>query len=118
MTDGKQALLKRYRDRKRLGVAVVIPAIAFASLLVWWLPLPLLVLAWLVHEVWLADHQFYSPAQDYLFRFPGDPETVGVTLNNDGSLLLERPISLAATDTLFLALDLRSRLPGRCRSCR
>jgi LmbE family N-acetylglucosaminyl deacetylase len=113
MADGKQTLLKRHRSRKRLGVAVVTLTIAFAGLLAWWLPLPLLILAWLVHEVWFADHQFYSPAQDYRWQFPAGSEAVGVTLRGDGSLLLDQPISLSATDTLFLALDVRSNLSGR-----
>lgn len=113
MAADKQTLLKRHRRRKRISVAIAASGIASSGLVAWWLPFPLVLLTWIAHEVWLSDHLFYSPRQDYVHCFPVGAESVGITLAKDGTLILSRPIPLASTDTLFLALDLKTDLRGR-----
>ena len=73
----KQRLLKRYRRNKRVAMVAVLTLLVMASIefSAWLLPLGLL-LAWLAHEAWLADHLFYSPSEDYRYRFPDHIESI------------------------------------------
>lgn len=73
----KQRLLKRYRRNKRVAMVAVLTLLVMASieLSVWLLPFGLL-LAWLAHEAWFADHLFYSPSEDYRYRFPDHIEPI------------------------------------------
>lgn len=109
----KQILLKRHRRNKRLGLLVgLLLLIGVGVLVAWWLPLLLAVLAWVAHEAWFADHLFYSPADDYQYRFPVDTEQPKVCLDN-GRLMLEQPLELSGDETLILALRIRSGWLGR-----
>ena len=105
----KQVLLQRYRRRKRLAMAAVLLALGgLTASLSWWL-LPLgLLLAWVIHEVAFADHLFYSPQQDYLYRFPPDTRSVACTVE-EGRLRLPASFDVAdaAAATMFLKLHLR-----------
>jgi hypothetical protein len=65
----------------------------------------LLLLGWVTHEAWLADHLFYSPHDDYQYRFPPDTPRQQVALR-DGRVQLSEP--LAAGETLILEIELRS----------
>ena len=67
----KQQLLKRHRRNKRLALLVALAALIALGLVTWWLPLLLLPLLWVAHEAWLADHLFYTPADDYTYAFDG-----------------------------------------------
>ncbi|UVJ46451.1 PIG-L family deacetylase [Pseudomonas sp. LS1212] len=109
----KQELLKRHRRNKRLGLLLgLVLLIAIGVLVKWWLPLLLALLAWVAHEAWFADHLFYSPAEDYQYRFAQDSEQAKVRL--DGELLqLEQPLSLSGDETLVLRMRLRSTWLGR-----
>lgn len=72
-TSRKQALLKRHRRNKRIGLLVgLLVLIGVGVLVAWWLPLLLAVLAWVAHEAWFADHLFYSPKDDYQYQFAAD----------------------------------------------
>ncbi|MFC6339042.1 PIG-L family deacetylase [Pseudomonas sp. CCM 7891] len=109
----KQILLKRHRRNKRVGLLVgLLLLIGVGVLLAWWLPLLLAVLAWVAHEAWFADHLFYSPKDDYQYRFSPDAEQLGVCL--DGERLLIDPSSGLAPDvTLVLAIRVKSTWLGR-----
>lgn len=113
MAADKQTLLKRHRFHKRIGVAMAAVVILSAGVLVWWLPIPLSILAWIAHEVWFSDHVFYPPRQDYCYGFPQGVPPVAVTLGNSGEILLDEPVAFGQDDTLFLALRLKSSLLGR-----
>ena len=112
-TSRKQALLKRHRRNKRIGLLVsLLVLIAVGVLVAWWLPLLLAVLAWVAHEAWFADHLFYSPKDDYQYQFAADTEQPKVALDK-GRLVLGQALELAGDETLILALRLKSNLLGR-----
>ncbi|MES2870305.1 MAG: PIG-L family deacetylase [Pseudomonadota bacterium] len=109
----KQQLLKRHRRNKRISLLIgLIVLIACGVLLAWWLPLVLAVLGWAAHEAWFADHLFYSPQDNYHYRFPADSEHPGVRLEGE-RLLLDQPLELAGGETLILALKVKSAWLGR-----
>lgn len=111
MLSRKPQLLSRYRRQKRYllllaGLLLVVLGVFVA----WWLLPGLLLLGWIVHEAWLADHLFYSPHDDYQYRFPPDTPRQQVSLR-DGRVQLSEP--LAAGETLILEVELRSSGLGR-----
>lgn len=77
MSARKQQLLKRHRRNKRIGLLVALLALLAVGLLVspWLLPI-LLVALWVAHEAWFADHLFYSPGEDYRYRFAEGVESL------------------------------------------
>ena len=109
MSARKQQLLKRHRRNKRIGLLVALLALLAVGLLVspWLLPI-LLVALWVAHEAWFADHLFYSPQQDYFYRFPPDTRSVACTVE-EGRLRLPASFDVAdaAAATMFLKLHLR-----------
>jgi len=109
----KQELLKRHRRNKRVVLLIgLLLLIVVGVLVAWWLPFLLAVLAWIAHEAWFSDHLFYSPADDYQYRFPADNQVRGVRLD-DGTLSLDQPMSLLGDETLVLSLRIKSTLAGR-----
>ncbi len=109
----KQALLKRHRRHKRMALmAALVVLILLGVLLAWWLPLVLAVLGWVAHEAWFADHLFYSPGDDYQYRFPAESEVPGVELRGD-LLHLDPSLALDGSETLVLALPIKSTWLGR-----
>ena len=75
MSARKQQLLKRHRKHKRIALLVALVALLLLGALVaWWLVPLLLVLGWIAHEAWFADHLFYSPQDDYDYVFPDDAQ--------------------------------------------
>lgn len=111
MPSRKQRLLSRHRRQKRafLLAAVLLLAV-LGALVAWWLFPGLLLLGWIAHEAWFADHHFYSPQDDYQYRFPADAVQQTVSLA-DGRVQLSAP--LAAGETLILELELHSTWLGR-----
>lgn len=108
----KQQLLKRHRRNKRMALLLgLLVLVAVGVLVAWWLPLLLALLGWVAHEAWFADHLFYSPAQDYRYRFADDTEHP-VQLR-DGRLHLEQPLVLDGGETLILQVQLKSNWLGR-----
>src|SRR5471032_3641589 len=109
----KQQLLKRHRRTKRLGLLIALVLLIVVGMLVaWWLPLVLAVLGWVAHEAWFADHLFYSPKDDFQYRFPAENELAGVRLEGE-HLQLDAPVTLQGDETLVLAVSLKSSFMGR-----
>ena len=111
MQGRKQQLLKRHRRNKRIAVLVAINIFLVIGLLAPWWSLPLLVLlAWVAHEAWFADHLFYSPDEDYHYVFaPDTPNAVARVV--DGYLQLDG--DLPEADTLILQWHVRCTWLGR-----
>ena len=116
MSTRKQQLLRQHRRSKRIVMIT-----AFAALLVvgvvfsfWWIPI-LLVLGWVAHEAWFADHLFYYPEEDYRYDFPADAQRLIGRIEN-GCLQLSG--ELPDADTLILEVMLRTTWLGRLRDPR
>lgn len=109
----KQQLLKRHRRNKRIALLIaLLLLIAVGVFIVWWLPLVLAVIGWIVHEAWFADHLFYSPQDDYEYSFP--PFTQQPRVHLDGERLrLDEGVMLDGDVTLVLALRIKSTWLGR-----
>ncbi len=111
MSARKQQLLKRHRRNKRIGLLVALLALLAVGLLVspWLLPILLMAL-WVAHEAWFADHLFYSPGEDYRYRFAEGVESLPVRLA-DGRLRVDG--ELREGDTLVLGIGVRAGWLGR-----
>ncbi|MBX9915117.1 MAG: PIG-L family deacetylase [Pseudomonadaceae bacterium] len=111
MSARKQQLLNRHRRNKRISVLLGLVLVLLLAILVawWWLPV-LLLLGWIGHEAWFADHLFYAPSDDYQYAFPAESQALPVRLHGD---LLQVQGELGAADTLILQLELRSTWLGR-----
>lgn len=110
MPTRKQNLLDSHRRDKRLFLLGVFPAlVACGVVFAWWLPPLLLLLGWVAHEAWFADHLFYAPQEDYTYRFPADTPRQIVLLLDGRAQLSER---LPPGDTLLLELRLESTWLG------
>jgi LmbE family N-acetylglucosaminyl deacetylase len=112
MSARKQRLLKTHRRNKRIALLVALALLIAVGVLFawWWVPL-LLVLGWVAHEAWFADHLFYKPSDDYSYVFPAGTAQQPVRVGAQGELLLERP--LAPGETLILQVHLRASWAGR-----
>lgn len=110
----KQQLLKRHRQRKRLGLLIFGLLALSSALLSLWLPILLLVLGWIIHEAWLADHLFYSPHSDYQYRFPETTPQLRVRVV-EGFLTLEGEWPDTSADTLILGCVVRASFWGWLR---
>ncbi|MBV4486354.1 PIG-L family deacetylase [Pseudomonas sp. SWRI153] len=106
MSARKQQLLKSHRRSKRLFlIAFLIALLAAGFWLGWWLVPVLLVLAWVAHEAWFADHLFYRPTDDYQYHFPAGTPCQAVSLSA-GIVHLNEP--LAPGETLILELEVKA----------
>ncbi len=111
MNGRKQQLLKRHRRNKRIVMLVALLALlALGVLVAWWLPPLLLVLGWVAHEAWFADHLFYSPRDDYRYDFSDDCLSLPARIEQ-GALQVEA--DLDGYDTLVLELCLTATWLGR-----
>ncbi|MDP9938458.1 PIG-L deacetylase family protein [Ectopseudomonas alcaliphila] len=111
MNGRKQQLLKRHRRNKRIALLVALLALLLVGVFVaWWLPLLLVVLGWVAHEAWFADHLFYSPRDDYRYDFPGDCLSVPVRIEQG---VLHVDADLEGYDTRLLELRLTATWLGR-----
>jgi len=114
MMADKQTLLKQHRRKKRIGIAIVAMVVLLSGpTFGWWLPFLLAISGFVVHEVWLSDHQFYAPGQDYRFQFPTGATAITVAVQDDGRLVFPRVFDIAPDDTVILAVSLQATLPGR-----
>lgn len=111
MNGRKQQLLKRHRRHKRIALLLGLLALLMSGVFVaWWLPPVLLVLGWVAHEAWFADHLFYSPRDNYRYDFPEDCLSVPGRIEQ-GVLQIEA--DLDGYDTLILELQLKATWLGR-----
>ncbi|MBX9753988.1 MAG: PIG-L family deacetylase [Pseudomonadaceae bacterium] len=111
MSARKQQLLKQHRRHKRIALLIGLTLLLLLGIfVVWWLLPLLLVLGWIVHEAWFADHLFYAPGDDYQYSFPDGTPAVAVRIVG-GQLQLQD--ELGDADTLILQLELRSTWLGR-----
>lgn len=115
MQSRKQRLLRQHRRSKRLGLLVGLLLIALLGIFVspWLVPV-LLLAAWVAHEAWLADHLFYSPRDDYRYRFPAEVPEFPVVLA-DGRLQVQGEPDLQGDETLLLEWRVKSNWLGRLR---
>lgn len=112
MSARKQQLLKRHRRHKRIALLVALALLVVLGVFVaWWLVPLLLVLGWIGHEAWFADHLFYAPGDDYRYHFPPGTPPLAATLKDDGRLLLDEP--LPPGETLILELRVTASWLGR-----
>ncbi|WP_347903578.1 PIG-L family deacetylase [Pseudomonas purpurea] len=111
MSGRKQQLLKRHRKNKRLVLLVAASLLVLFGVFVAWWPLPLLLLlGWIAHEAWFADHLFYAPGDDYRYDFPPGTPQFAVSVQQ-GRLQVAGEIGDA--QTLVLQLRVKSRGLGR-----
>lgn len=111
MSARKQQLLKAHRRNKRMFLIVALLLLAFVGIaLAWWCVPLLLVMGWVAHEAWFADHLFYDPGTDYCYDFPQGTTRQSVSLEG-GKLKLSEP--LADGETLVLEVELRGAWLGR-----
>ncbi|MGI4838829.1 MAG: PIG-L deacetylase family protein [Janthinobacterium lividum] len=112
MSERKQRLLKAHRRNKRIALLVALLVLILIGVLVawWWVPV-LLVLGWVAHEAWFADHLFYRPNDDYQYEFAFGTSIQDARIDAQGLLTLDRPA--AAGDTLVLEVRLRATWFGR-----
>ena len=116
MSTRKQRLLRQHRRSKRIALLTSLVVLVAIGLPVsfWLVPL-LLVLGWLAHEAWFADHLFYRPDEDYRYEFPPDARQVDGRIEG-GRLHLEG--ELPDADTLILEVRLQASWAGRLRDPR
>ncbi|NLC09652.1 MAG: PIG-L family deacetylase [Gammaproteobacteria bacterium] len=113
MYNRKQQLLKQHRRQKRISMLVIVALVLLLTLFVkWWLlPVGLLV-AWLIHEAWFADHLFYAPSEDYRYRFPESAPSWQLELAH-GWLKLPDNAEITPESTLILEIQLKTGILGR-----
>ncbi|WP_263261292.1 PIG-L family deacetylase [Pseudomonas sp. RIT-PI-S] len=110
MAERKQVLLRAHRRRKRVGLLVfVVVTIAVGALVSPWAALAMVILCWLCHEAWFADHLFYSPADDYQYAFPADVQPLPLNLHEGLPIASMR---LPPGETLILEVKLHGHLLG------
>jgi len=111
MSARKQILLKRHRRQKRIALLLALVVLALVGVLAawWWVPV-LLVLGWIAHEAWFADHLFYSPSDDYSYAFAESTCTVNGRIDA-GYIRLDG--ELEAADTLILQVRIKASWLGR-----
>ncbi|MGB4073777.1 PIG-L deacetylase family protein [Pseudomonas sp.] len=111
MTGRKQTLLKRHRRNKRFALLLALLLLTLLGVFAawWWVPL-LMLLGWIGHEAWFADHLFYSPGDDYQYVFaPGTPAVPARI--EAGRLILDGAVGSA--DSLFLQVRIKASWLGR-----
>lgn len=115
MSIRKQALLKRHRRNKRIAIVVILAVTVLLSVVIspWLLPL-ILLLVWLAHEAWFSDHLFYSPQEDYLYRFPEHVQPVALQVTHGRWRLNNNKVLESLNQpTLIAQIRIRSTWLGR-----
>jgi LmbE family N-acetylglucosaminyl deacetylase len=111
MSARKQILLKRHRRQKRIALLLALIVLALVGVLVawWWVPL-LLLLGWVAHEAWFADHLFYAPCDDYSYAFAQSVRAINGRIDA-GCVRLDGEVE--AADTLILQVHIKANWLGR-----
>ncbi|MDY7220169.1 PIG-L family deacetylase [Denitrificimonas sp. JX-1] len=112
MSVRKQQLLKQHRRNKRLAIFIILLGLLVLGLTMplWVVPLALLIL-WAAHEAWFADHLFYSPTDDYQYRFPKNTRRLQLTAVNKRWQVTTEQLSTGAT--VIAKVSLKSSWLGR-----
>ena len=113
MTARKQHLLKQHRRKKRVVLLVALLALILLGLFAPWWSVPLAVLlGWVAHEAWFADHLFYSPRDDYRYDFPAGSIALPVSLGPHGLHVATGALP-ENEETLVLEIEVKASLLGR-----
>lgn len=107
MNSRKQQLLKRHRQQKRIIIILLVLLLVASEFVMFWLPLVLGILVWIIHETWYSDHLFYSPATDYKYQFDAD-QYYSLTLTK-GVLNLPPDCDISESDSLVLAIHIKAK---------
>lgn len=112
MSQRKQQLLKKHRKNKRLVMLALLLLIIACSLFFSWWCLPVgLLLAWLIHEAWFADHIFYAPSDDYLYNF-SEANSCQNLLISSGQLHWADAENISPDSTVIAKVQIKSSLLG------
>jgi len=113
VTARKQHLLKQHRRKKRVVLLVALLALILLGIFAPWWSVPLAVLlGWVAHEAWFADHLFYSPRDDYRYDFPEGSVALPVSLGPHGLHVATGALS-EREETLVLEIEVKASLLGR-----
>lgn len=113
MSVRKQHLLKQHRRKKRVVLLIALLALILLGIFAPWWSIPLAVLlAWVAHEAWFADHLFYSPRDDYRYDFPEGSISLPVSIGAHGLHAADRALP-ADAETLVLEVEIKASLLGR-----
>ena len=114
MSVRKQQLLKQHRRNKRIAMWAILAVLLLLGYLapLWVLPLALVVL-WVVHEAWFADHLFYAPHDDYQYRFPESVQPLALNTVDGRWQLAPELLAHAAQSTLIAKVQMHSTWLGR-----
>ena len=113
MTARKQHLLKQHRRKKRVVLLVALLALIVLGIFAPWWSVPLaVVLGWVAHEAWFADHLFYSPRDDYRYDFPEGSVALPVSLGPHGLHVATGALP-EREETLVLEIEVKASLLGR-----
>ncbi|MDX2353587.1 PIG-L deacetylase family protein [Stutzerimonas xanthomarina] len=112
----KQKLLRQHRRHKRIAIATaLVVLLVLGSAISFWLVPLLMVLGWIGHEAWFADHLFYRPQEDYCYEFPSDAAQLDGCLEDGGLHLIG---DFTDADTMILEVQLKATWAGRLRDPR
>ncbi|MFV3371521.1 PIG-L deacetylase family protein [Pseudomonas sp. NY15435] len=113
MTARKQHLLKQHRRKKRVVLLVALLVLILLGIFAPWWSVPLaLLLGWVAHEAWFADHLFYSPRDDYRYDFPPGSIALPVSLGRHGLHVANGALP-EQEETLVLEIEVKASLLGR-----
>lgn len=113
MTARKQHLLKQHRRKKRVVLLVALLALILLGIFAPWWSVPLAVLlGWVAHEAWFADHLFYSPRDDYRYDFHEGSVALPVSLGPHGLHVATGALP-EREETLVLEIEVKASLLGR-----
>ena len=113
MTGRKQQLLKQHRRKKRVALLIAVLALVLLGIFAPWWSVPLaVILGWVAHEAWFADHLFYSPRDSYRYDFPAGSVALPASLGPHGLHVAEGALP-ADAETLVLEVDIKASLLGR-----
>ena len=113
MSVRKQQLLKQHRRNKRISLLIILVGLmVLAMTAAWWLVPLALVLLWIAHEAWFADHLFYAPQDDYQYRFPDNVQPIAVS-TLDGRWQLGAAAVPTLQATLIAKVRIHSTWLGR-----
>ena len=114
MSVRKQQLLKQHRRNKRIAMWAILAGLLLLGYLApWWVVALALIVLWVVHEAWFADHLFYAPHDDYQYRFPESVQPLALNTVDGRWQLAPELLAHAAQSTLIAKVQMHSTWLGR-----